>query len=520
MKCKLDQPKGRLSTIVRSPVVNLSVLLGLIFIATPSQAAITINGVSGVSIPYSIPANPTGASTPVATAGVTLYAGTAGTLPTSGLDPNSTYNTCANPASGTGLFACNDARIHPALNLSIGFTSSVTTGNTLMTISPLSGATNGIVPSGFVPVAASPNNPTGVTATWGAICQAMITAQIQGIDQNCMPTGSPPTAVTATLNIGVSVDGATFSGGDGLQITLIVSGSIGQTIGTTDVSTTTTCANTNGSPPGICQFEAFPGDGKVVMRYLTLGSGANTGGRSFQKLRLLWVQADGNADHTVFGQINSTSQHQDLPFAGAGQSSLSSDRVFGFTNDVTYTFKAAVIDDVGNVGYYSDSDTPATTGDAESNDADCSNAVDFPAPYACHVTTPDQVLGVLANEFNCFIATAAYGSGMAPQVQLFREFRNEYLLPNYYGKQFVKAYYRNSPYYANMIAESPILRAISRGVLWPFAGVAWLYIHLGPVVATTFLVFLIFAVFILSRFAPQLQALRTGPKIGRRGPRD
>ena len=518
MKCKLDQPKGRLSTIVRSPVVNFGVILGLIFIATPSQAAITINSVTGVSIPW-LGTPPATGSTPVATGGVILYAGTAGTLPGSGLDPNSTYNTCATPASGSGLFACNDARIHPALNLSIGYTSSVTTGTTLMTISPVNGGTTGSVPPGFVQAPTSASVPTGVTATWGAICTAMNNAGITTVDNNCMPTGSPPTATTATLNIGTSIDGSTFNGGDGLQITLVISGGIGQTIGTSDLSTTTTCANTSGSPAGLCQFEAFPGDGKIVMRYLALGTGVSTGGRAFQKVRLLWVEGDGKANNALFGTINSASLHQDLPFSGPGQDSLTSDRVFGFTNDVTYTFKVAVIDDVGNVGYYSDSDTALAAGETISNDDDCSNAVDFPAPYACHVTTPDQVLGVLANEFNCFIATATYGSGMAPQVQLFREFRNEYLLPNYYGKQFVKAYYRNSPYYANMIAESPILRAISRSVLWPFAGVAWLYVHLGPVVATTFLVFLIFAVFILSRFAPQLQSLRSGPKIGRRGPR-
>lgn len=67
----------------------------------------------------------------------------------------------------------------------------------------------------------------------------------------------------------------------------------------------------------------------------------------------------------------------------------------------------------------------------------------------------------------CFIATAAYGSPMAPQVQLLRDFRDRYLLPNRAGRSFVRLYYRVSPPLAEVISRSEALRAVIRTGLLP-----------------------------------------------------
>ncbi len=67
----------------------------------------------------------------------------------------------------------------------------------------------------------------------------------------------------------------------------------------------------------------------------------------------------------------------------------------------------------------------------------------------------------------CFIATAAYGSYLHPQVQLLRNFRDEYLLTNTPGRAFVAFYYRNSPPLADFIARHPVLRGITRLALTP-----------------------------------------------------
>lgn len=67
----------------------------------------------------------------------------------------------------------------------------------------------------------------------------------------------------------------------------------------------------------------------------------------------------------------------------------------------------------------------------------------------------------------CFIATAAYGSASAPEVQLLRGFRDRVLLKSAPGRAFVAWYYRVSPRVAVRIAERPALRAVVRGALAP-----------------------------------------------------
>lgn len=67
----------------------------------------------------------------------------------------------------------------------------------------------------------------------------------------------------------------------------------------------------------------------------------------------------------------------------------------------------------------------------------------------------------------CFIATAAYGSYLHPQVQQLRHFRDEYLLTNATGRAFVALYYRCSPPLADLIARHTVLRGITRLLLTP-----------------------------------------------------
>jgi hypothetical protein len=67
----------------------------------------------------------------------------------------------------------------------------------------------------------------------------------------------------------------------------------------------------------------------------------------------------------------------------------------------------------------------------------------------------------------CFIATAAYGTPMAEEVEVLREFRDTYLLTNPVGKALVELYYRVSPPMAEFITEHPALKPIVRGGLMP-----------------------------------------------------
>ncbi len=68
----------------------------------------------------------------------------------------------------------------------------------------------------------------------------------------------------------------------------------------------------------------------------------------------------------------------------------------------------------------------------------------------------------------CFIATAAYGSFLAPHVTLLRTFRDRYLKTNAVGQYFVRLYYHVSPGIAEKISESPVAQFTVRIMLLPF----------------------------------------------------
>jgi len=67
----------------------------------------------------------------------------------------------------------------------------------------------------------------------------------------------------------------------------------------------------------------------------------------------------------------------------------------------------------------------------------------------------------------CCIATAAFGSPMAREVDVLREFRNRVLLPHTAGRVAVATYNWVSPPLARVIARSETLRALARTGLRP-----------------------------------------------------
>ena len=75
----------------------------------------------------------------------------------------------------------------------------------------------------------------------------------------------------------------------------------------------------------------------------------------------------------------------------------------------------------------------------------------------------------------CLIATASYGSELAPEVQILRNFRDNSLMKTVAGSSFMIVfnawYYSFSPAVASQISTSPAEMMVMRGVLYPLIGI-------------------------------------------------
>jgi hypothetical protein len=71
----------------------------------------------------------------------------------------------------------------------------------------------------------------------------------------------------------------------------------------------------------------------------------------------------------------------------------------------------------------------------------------------------------VASTGGCLVATAAYGSPTAEQINILREFRDVVLLESTAGSQFVALYYKLSPPVADLISGSNFLRCFVRELL-------------------------------------------------------
>jgi hypothetical protein len=66
---------------------------------------------------------------------------------------------------------------------------------------------------------------------------------------------------------------------------------------------------------------------------------------------------------------------------------------------------------------------------------------------------------------DCFVATAAFGSPLAFEIQILRDFRDQTLRRTSFGRKFISFYYQCGPHLAKLVRKSPMVKATIRGLV-------------------------------------------------------
>jgi hypothetical protein len=416
---------------------------------------------------------------------VTIYAGMtdkSSTCTTSACDSCSLITTQIDATT-----VCNTMEIRPSAD-SISFV--VKTDSTALGTSPaftITTSTSGSSGSTAVTLTANPvlaqNAATTYTATWAEICNAAgATAACNKSFATTLTLGWAPTSggtLTESVQFGIKFRYAKTSA----------------------ATYTKYCKDTVAadSYAGFCYFTAYPGDSKAyifpkmnlsnsfVVNDLQAGSmtaplAADPSGITYSKLRVCWFEGTATGIMTPGG---SKCSDLNLDLSDTAHPKTSPMYVSGLTNEVPYYFNIASMDQAGIVTNFLEQGAAPTT-------APLATTLDWktvltPPEGAAQWATPGPVYGLLDGQ-GCFIATAAYGSIMAPEVNTFRKFRSEYLLKSELGKEFVRSYYKYSPPLAEFIAKYDGLRLLARIFLFPILIFVKLALWIG-IVPTIFFIF-------------------------------
>ncbi|MCX7978579.1 MAG: hypothetical protein N2578_06200, partial [Bdellovibrionaceae bacterium] len=202
----------------------------------------------------------------------------------------------------------------------------------------------------------------------------------------------------------------------------------------------TSCSENYGA---LCFLKLAKGDRKAYIVETvaddTFPSASSVSEIKFSRIRFFY-----NTTGSLSGITNGSDSFY-IPVKAGSNPPLTDIRITGLENGLNYCFLMAGEDVTGNLFYFSNSGSVTA---------------------ANHCVTPEEVVGLLDDK-RCFIATAAYGSALEPEVLSLREFRDRYLNKSKWGRVFVAAYYRLSPPLAEFISDSPFLRALVRITLWP-----------------------------------------------------
>lgn len=395
----------------------------------------------------------------------TAYAGIAGAVCTG--DTNKTCNSCTDTTSGSAE-ACNQNRIYDTLRIKVSFQLNKALASTTAYLQIETDTAGTFTNIGSATIISTGDGVASevfsIETTWSTICATLGAP-------GCVPSA----ALFKSRSIGIGVDGNVNGAIDPDERKVItLKAHFLPTGGPDNTQPFCTSKNNITSPTryGICNLAFQPGDEKAyidtaVFAGVDIFSSLDWDGIAIFPIA---VANDGSADSTAFSTFKNgkvTPIIRTLETDGSIPNSLIEGSLKNYQR---YCLVYGTKNKAQNIYRF------VTTG----------------VTGGC--ITPSEVVGLL-NDKHCFISTVAFGSDMAPEVAVFRKFRNEFLLDNYFGKKFVKYYYKYSPAIAGLISESEFLKAAARAFLYPFLGFSYIALRYGFLVAlfTFVILFLLFA---------------------------
>ncbi len=362
---------------------------------------------------------------------------------------------------------CNLTRINPDAMLSFKFRSdkaeAFSGSPTLFFVNNAN--TSGKIDADLkLPTVLAPNIVLESGIRWGHLCAALSS----GDNSRCtLP-------VSGEIQVGVS-SGSDNTLEDYFVVQIKVMGVPSDSANYNDIKFATGCPTTSTvtqTYEGFCYLTIAKGDEKVYIDNEIHGPNFNKappdGSGEFQSLRVYYAEGPIEGDDNTFAAtVNSNSPHKDFSFtlgdsdSGGKVATLNERTITGLNNGTRYYFQFANVDAAGNVFYFSGNNSSAKP----------------LLTYAAHSAKPEEVTGIIESS-QCFIATAAYGSALAPQLNILRAFRNQYLNTNKIGRWLVTQYYKYSPEWAAKIKRKEEARATVRAVLNPIVSATqWLVLY-------------------------------------------
>lgn len=395
-----------------------------------------------------------------------IYGGIAGTCATT--NNTSTCNSCTND-TGT-LHACNQSSIYASLPITIEFKTTKDVTSAVGKISIMNASAVEVTPVPY-PTQSYVANSTVATAstTWGVLCNAV------GLGNTCSQTASGVYA--GKIGFGVDSDNnGTIETTEMKTVDFRI-----HVVGSADTANTSNgyCTALASVTPGACGLSFLAGDEKVYIGENPLVGDSEVSNVAFDAIAVFPIPvasaSAGIAAITGFKTSQAVPILKEMSISSSEVNIPNSEVSGGLENYQTYCFVYGTRNRAQNIYHF-------VTASADSTLAN----------NIC--VAPSEVVGLLEDK-HCFISTAAFGSDMASEVKTFREFRNQFLLTNTLGKIFVKVYYALSPPIAGVIAKSDLLRATTRGVLYPFLAFSSIALKYGFAVALLALIALLILIF-------------------------